>query len=80
MTSPDGLRLIDRHRHVEGSLRPSTVIELAARDPARFGAVSRADLVAAEPYDGLPAYLARIDVAAAARRSTDLGEEARLDS
>jgi adenosine deaminase len=64
--------LIDLHRHLEGSIRPATSIELATRagacmPPAQW----RSALVAAEREEGLVAYLAKIENATALVRTLD---------
>ncbi|MDO9396334.1 MAG: adenosine deaminase [Herbiconiux sp.] len=83
MTAPDGLILVDLHRHLEGSIRPSTVVELAARASMRFE-ITRSDLVAAEPFAGLLPYLTRIDVAASVATRLDdwerIGREVVCDA
>ena len=64
--------LIDLHRHLEGAVRVSTVLELARRErhplaaPGADGAGDpRAALVAGGRLTGLLAYLERVDAAAA---------------
>ena len=64
--------LADLHRHLEGSIRPATAIELAARagiskPPAQW----RSALVAAGREEGLLPYLAKIENAAALVRTLD---------
>jgi adenosine deaminase len=64
--------LVDLHRHLEGSIRPATCAELAARAgihllPAQW----RSALVAAEPGKGLLPYLAKIENATALVGTTD---------
>jgi adenosine deaminase len=64
--------LADLHRHLEGSIRPATAIELAARagtnkPPAHW----RSALVAAEREEGLLPYLAKIENATALVRTLD---------
>lgn len=60
--------LVDLHRHLEGSIRPATALELAAR----LGVgTSREALVAAEREGGLLPYLARIEHASALARTVD---------
>jgi adenosine deaminase len=61
--------LIDLHRHLEGSIRPATSIELAAR--AGIHTLPRAALVAAEREEGLLPYLAKIENATALVRTLD---------
>jgi adenosine deaminase len=64
--------LVDLHRHLEGSIRPETSIELATRIgtdllPAQW----RSALVAAEREEGLLPYLAKIENAAVLVRTLD---------
>jgi adenosine deaminase len=64
--------LVDLHRHLEGSIRPETSIELATRIgtdllPAQW----RSALVAAEREEGLLPYLAKIENAAGLVRTLD---------
>ena len=64
--------LADLHRHLEGSIRPATAIELAARagiskPPAQW----RSAFVAADREEGLLPYLAKIDNATALVRALD---------
>jgi adenosine deaminase len=64
--------LVDLHRHLEGSIRPATSVEFAARhgsgvSPGQW----RAALVAAEREEGLLAYLAKIENATALVRTLD---------
>src|ERR1700722_10510456 len=64
--------LVDLHRHLEGSIRPETSLELATRIgtgllPARW----RSALVAAEREEGLLPYLAKIENATALVRTLD---------
>jgi adenosine deaminase len=62
--------LIDLHRHLEGSIRPATTIELAARAGIhKLPAQWRAALVAAEREEGLLPYLAKIENATALVRT-----------
>ena len=61
--------LVDLHRHLEGSIRPATSIELAAR--AGIHRLPRAALVAAEREEGLLPYLAKIENATALVRTLD---------
>jgi Adenosine deaminase len=62
----------DLHRHLEGSIRPATAIELAARagiskPPAQW----RSAFVAADREEGLLPYLAKIENATALVRTLD---------
>jgi adenosine deaminase len=62
--------LVDLHRHLEGSIRPETCVELATRSgsgvlPAQW----RPALVAAEREAGLLPYLAKIETATALVRT-----------
>ena len=64
--------LVDLHRHLEGSIRPATCVELAARvgitkPPARW----RMALVAAGREEGLLPYLAKIENATGLVRTLD---------
>src|SRR5579859_2832904 len=64
--------LVDLHRHLEGSIRPETSLELATRIgtdllPAQW----RSALVAAEREEGLLPYLAKIENAAVLVRTLD---------
>ena len=64
--------LADLHRHLEGSIRPATAIELAARagiskSPAQW----RSALVAADREEGLLPYLAKIENATALVQTLD---------
>jgi adenosine deaminase len=64
--------LADLHRHLEGSIRPATAIELAARagiskHPARW----RSAFTAADREEGLLPYLAKIENATALVRTLD---------
>ena len=64
--------LADLHRHLEGSIRPATAIELAARagiskPPAQWHSA----FVAADREEGLLPYLAKIDNATALVRTLD---------
>jgi adenosine deaminase len=61
--------LVDLHRHLEGSIRPATSVELAAR--AGIDELPRAALVAAEREEGLLPYLAKIENATALARTLD---------
>jgi len=60
--------LVDLHRHLEGAIRPSTVIELADRRPD-VPAPRRADLIAAPQEGDLLRYLAKIDNATRVART-----------
>ena len=59
--------LIDLHRHLEGAIRTSTVLELARRErhPLATAGNPRDALVADRRLAGLLAYLERVDAAAA---------------
>jgi hypothetical protein len=64
--------LADLHRHLEGSIRPATAIELAARagiskPPAQW----RSAFVAADREEGLLPYLAKIENATSLVRTLD---------
>ena len=61
--------LVDLHRHLEGSIRPATSAEFAAR--AGSYELPRAAFVAAEREEGLLPYLAKIENAAALVRTLD---------
>jgi adenosine deaminase len=64
--------LVDLHRHLEGSIRPATAIELAARAGIhKLPAQWRAALVAAEREEGLLPYLAKIENATALVRTLE---------
>ena len=64
--------LVDLHRHLEGSIRPETSLELAARIGADvLPAQWRSALVAAEREEGLLPYLAKIENATALVRTLD---------
>ena len=64
--------LIDLHRHLEGSIRPETSLELATRLGADLlPAQWRTALVAAEREEGLLPYLAKIENATALVRTLD---------
>lgn len=58
--------LVDLHRHLEGAVRTSTIIELARREdhPIARAVDPRRLLVADEPLDGLLPYLDRVDAGA----------------
>lgn len=65
--------LVDLHRHLEGSIRPATALELAGR----LGVVTRREaLVAAEHEGGLLPYLEKIENASALART--LGDWRRI--
>ncbi|MFB2580867.1 hypothetical protein ACEXQD_06420 [Herbiconiux sp. P15] len=55
--------LIDLHRHLEGSVRSSTVIEVARRDGHSFAALERPrdEMVFQGEPDGLLPYLHKVD-------------------
>ncbi|GAB3267195.1 adenosine deaminase [Kineosporia babensis] len=61
-------RLIDLHRHLEGSLRVATILELAHRDGHHLATADDPEdlLVAKGPLGGLVPYLDKVDVAASA--------------
>ena len=64
--------LVDLHRHLEGSIRPATSVELAARiginkPPGQW----RSALVAAQREEGLLPYLAKIENATGLVRTLD---------
>jgi adenosine deaminase len=61
--------LVDLHRHLEGSIRPATSVEFAAR--AGSYELPRAALVAADREEGLLPYLAKIENATALARTLD---------
>jgi adenosine deaminase len=62
--------LVDLHRHLEGSIRPATSAEFAARvGVTRTPAQWRTALVAAEREEGLLPYLSKIDNATALVRT-----------
>ncbi|GAA3627635.1 adenosine deaminase [Kineosporia mesophila] len=60
--------MIDLHRHLEGSLRVSTILELAHRDGHPLALVPDPEdlLVARGPLGGLVPFLTKVDVAASA--------------
>ena len=62
-----GLPMVDLHRHLEGSLRTSTILEIARRDahPLAQMAAPRDALVADAKMAGLLPYLDRVDSAIA---------------
>ncbi|MBT0773455.1 adenosine deaminase [Kineosporia sp. J2-2] len=62
------MRFIDLHRHLEGSLRVATILELAHRDGHPLAAAPDPEhlLVARGPLGGLVPFLAKVDVAASA--------------
>jgi adenosine deaminase len=68
LTSPAWSRrpLVDLHRHLEGAVRTSTILDLARREqhPLARLADARSRLVAATPMDGLLPYLDRVDAGA----------------
>ena len=62
----------DLHRHLEGSIRPETSLELATRIGAGLlPAQRRSAFVAAEREEGLLPYLAKIENATALVRTLD---------
>jgi adenosine deaminase len=64
--------LVDLHRHLEGSIRPETSIELATRiGTSLLPAQWRSALVAAEREEGLLPYPAKIENATALVRTLD---------
>jgi len=64
--------LADLHRHLEGSIRPATAIELAARAGiSKLPAQWRSALVAVDREQGLLPYLAKIENATALVRTLD---------
>ena len=64
--------LVDLHRHLEGSIRPETSLELATRiGPDVLPGPWRSALVAAEREEGLLPYLAKIENATALVRTLD---------
>jgi adenosine deaminase len=64
--------LVDLHRHLEGSIRPETCIELATRaGSVMLPSQWRPALVAAEREEGLLPYLAKIENATALVRTLD---------
>src|SRR5580700_2824105 len=64
--------LVDLHRHLEGSIRPETSLELATRIGAGpIPAPPRSAFVAAEREEGLLPYLAKIENATALVRTLD---------
>jgi len=64
--------LVDLHRHLEGSIRPATAIELAAlAGISKPAAQWRSALVAADREEGLLPYLAKIENATALVRTLD---------
>lgn len=73
--------LADLHRHLEGSIRPATAIELAARagiskPPAQW----RSAFAAADREEGLLPYLAKIENATALVRTLDDWRRATLEA
>lgn len=66
--------MVDLHRHLEGSVRTSTVLDIARREGHRLALAQRPRdlLVVTEPLDGLLSYLERVDAAAGVlTRETD---------
>ena len=64
--------LVDLHRHLEGSIRPATCVELAGRTgTSMLSAQWRPVLVAAEREEGLLPYLAKIENATAVIQTLD---------
>src|SRR5579863_319868 len=64
--------LVDLHRHLEGSIRPETCIELAtSAGSAMLPAQWRTALVAAKREEGLLPYLSKIENATALVRTLD---------
>jgi adenosine deaminase len=64
--------LADLHRHLEGSIRPATAVELAARAGIRNSPAQwRSAFVAADREAGLLPYLAKIENATALVRTLD---------
>jgi adenosine deaminase len=64
--------LADLHRHLEGSIRPATAVELAARAGiSKPAAQWRSAFVAADREGGLLPYLAKIENATALVRALD---------
>ena len=64
--------LVDLHRHLEGSIRPETSLELATRiGVGPIPAPPRSAFVAAEREEGLLPYLAKIENATALVRTLD---------
>lgn len=62
------LPLVELHRHLEGSVRTSTILEIARREGHHLATAARPRelLVADDTLDGLLPYLDRVDVAASA--------------
>jgi adenosine deaminase len=63
------LPLVDLHRHLEGAVRSSTIIEIARREnhPVLAAAARPRDLLTTtEPLSGLLPYLARVDIGVSA--------------
>lgn len=62
------LPLIDLHRHLEGAVRASTVLDIAERTGHRLATMAnpRSALVADAPLAGLLPYLDKVDVAVGA--------------
>jgi adenosine deaminase len=64
--------LVDLHRHLEGSIRPATSVELAARlGPGSLPGPWGSALVATEREEGLLPYLAKIENATALVRTLE---------
>jgi hypothetical protein len=64
--------LVDLHRHLEGSIRPATSVELATRIGTDLTSAKwRAALVAADREEGLLPYLAKIENATVLVRTLD---------
>lgn len=63
-----GPPLVELHRHLEGSVRSSTILEIAQREGHHLATAARSRdlLVADDSVDGLLPYLDRVDVAASA--------------
>jgi adenosine deaminase len=67
------LPLIDLHRHLEGAIRASTVVEIATRDGHALAGLDRPrdHLVATTELNGLLEYLGKVDIAVGVLRSLD---------
>jgi adenosine deaminase len=80
------LPLIDLHRHLEGSIRTSTVVEIATRDGHPVAALKRPrdHLVATTALKGLLEYLDRVDLVVGVLRTLEdwnrVGREVVLDA